>query len=57
MQNTFVASRVELKGWREWRNTEVTMDEAKEFVGKVKILIPDTDMNEFDWGDGISISR
>ena len=25
------------------------MDEAKDLVGKVKILIQDTDMDKFDW--------
>ena len=32
VQNTFVASRVELKGWGSWRNIRVigtTLDEAK----------------------------
>ena len=52
MQNTSVASRIELKGWRVWRDTSgtgITLDEARDSVGKVKILIQDTDMDKFDW--------
>ena len=41
MQNTFVASRIELKGWGCWRNsrgTGITLHEAKQ-----------DDLNMFDW--------
>ena len=52
MHNTFVASRIDLKGWGVWRNirgTGITMDEARDLVSKVKILILETDKDKFDW--------
>ena len=39
VQNTFVTSRVELKGWSSWRNirgTGITLDEAKQLVSMAK---------------------
>ena len=34
--------------WRNIRGTGITLDEARDLVGKVKILIQDTDMDKFD---------
>ena len=51
MQNTNVASRIELKCkvvWRSTRGTGITMDEARDLVTQVQILIPETDMDKFD---------
>ena len=52
MQHTFVASRIELKGWGVWkdvRGSGITLDEGRELVVMVKILIQNTDMDKFDW--------
>ena len=47
--HTFVASRVELKGWSSWRNirgTGITVEEAKQLV----CMRPkQEDLNVFDW--------
>ena len=51
-QNTFVASRIELKGWGCWRNmrgTGITLDEAKELVSVTKARIKQDDLDVFDW--------
>ena len=51
-QLTFVASRVELKGWGSWRNirgTGITMDEAKQLVNKTMARLKQDDLNMFDW--------
>ena len=52
MQNTFVASRVELKGWRAWRNirgTGITLSEGKELSSDTKARVKLDDLNKFDW--------
>ena len=50
MQNTFVASRVELKGWVAWRNilgTKITLSEAKQLISDARMKLDD--LNKFDW--------
>ena len=52
MQNTFVASRIELKGWGCWRNIRgsgITLDEAKQLVSVVKTRLKQDDLNMIDW--------
>ena len=52
MQNTFVASRIELKGWGCWKNirgTGITLDEAKQLVSTVKARLKQDDLNILDW--------
>ena len=51
-QNTFVASRIELKGWGCWRNirgTRVTLDEAKQLISMAKARLKQDDLGVFDW--------
>ena len=51
-QNTFVASRMELKGWGCWRNirgTGITLDEAKGLTSMAKARLKQDDLNVFDW--------
>ena len=50
-QKTFMASRIELKGWGCWRNirgTGITLDEAKELISVTKARIKQDDLNVFD---------
>ena len=52
MQNTFVASRIELKGWGCWRNirgTGITLEEAKQLVSMAKARFKQDNLNVFDW--------
>ena len=52
MQNTFVASRIELKGWGCWRDirgTSITFEEAKQLVSMAKARLKQDDLNVFDW--------
>ena len=52
VQNTFMASRIDMKGWGCWRNirgTGITLDEAKELVSVNKARIKQDDLNVFDW--------
>ena len=52
VQNTFVASRRELKGWscsRNIRGTGITLDEAKEYISMAKARLKQDDLNVFDW--------
>ena len=46
-----VSTRVEVKGWRVWRNIRgmgITMDEAKDLVSQIEAMIPDADLNKFN---------
>ena len=48
----FVASRVEFKGWSNWRNvrgTGITPEEAKQLVCMTKARLEQEDPNLFDW--------
>ena len=50
-QNTFVASRIELKGWRCWstiRGTSITQDGAEELIIVTKARNKQDDLNVFD---------
>ena len=49
MQNTFVASRVELKRRCCWRNIRGTGIEAKQLVSMAKARLKQDDLNMFDW--------
>ena len=52
MQNTFVASRIELKAWGCWRHipgTGITLKEAKQLISDTKARIKPDDLNMFDW--------
>ena len=52
VQNTFVASRIELKGWGCWRNirgTGITLEETKELVSMAKTRLKQDDLGMFDW--------
>ena len=52
MQSTFVASRIEVKGWRTWRNIHgigIAM-RPRNLVSKVKIMIPDADAKQVSIG-------
>ena len=46
-QNTFVASRIELKGWSCWRRH--SMDETKQLIRMAKARLKQDDLNVFDW--------
>ena len=51
VQNTFTASRIELKGWGCWRNiraTGIALDVAKQLISETKTRIKPDDMNMFD---------
>ena len=51
MQNTFVASRVELKGWEAWRNIRgygITLSEAKQLISDTTARIKPDDLNKFE---------
>ena len=49
--HTFVASRVELKGWGSWRNSRGTSitKEAKQLVCMTEARLDQEDLNFFDW--------
>ena len=52
ISSAFTPSRVELKGWRVWRNirgTEMTMDEERTLVSEIKNQISDFDLCKFNW--------
>ena len=54
--NTFVASRIQLKGWGVWgdiRGTGITMDEARQLFSDAKCRIKPEDRDKFDgkWTD------
>ena len=60
VQNTFVASRIVLKGWGCWRNfpgTSITLDEAKSLVSMAKARLKQDDLSVFDWGLDRSCTR
>ena len=53
VQNTFVASQVEVKGWgcrRNIRGPGITLDEAEQLISGTKTRIKPDDLNTFDWG-------
>ena len=52
VQNTFVASRIELKMWVCWRNIRgsgVTLDETKQLISDTKTRIEPRDLDVLDW--------
>ena len=52
VQNSFVASRIELKGWdccRNIRGTGIALDEAKQLISDTNARIKPDDLNMFDW--------
>ena len=52
VQNPFVASRIELKGWVSWRNirgTGISLEEAKALTSATKVSLKLDEMNVFDW--------
>ena len=51
VQNTPVASHVELKGWEAWNlhGTGTTLSEAKQLISDTKTRIKPDDMKKFDW--------
>ena len=52
VQNTPVASHVELKGWEAWwgvHGTGTTLSEAKQLISDTKTRIKPDDMKKFDW--------
>ena len=49
VQNTFVASRIELSCWRNIRATGITLDEAKQLISETKTRIKPDDLKVFVW--------
>ena len=52
VQNTFVASRIGLKGWGSWRNikgTGISLEETKTLISTTKARLRLDEMNVFDW--------
>ena len=49
MQNTFVASRIEMKGWGCWRNISGTGMTLEQLISMAKARLKQDDLNVFDW--------